>query len=236
MALQWYSSIDLQVRNFSSSHIDSLIRVDGKEWRFTGFYDHWDINKRMESWNLLRALGRQSLIPWLCSGDFNEILFQSEKKRGNRRADSLIFNFREALVDCDLFDCGFRGYPFTWANNHENGLIEEKIDRCFSNPGLESLFPRAMVHHGSATSSDHCPLVTQLEPKKVVGKKKKAFRFEAMWTREAGFEQLVRQLWQKGIGASATEKVTLSLHQCGVDLESWNRTTFGKIHVEILAS
>ena len=51
----------------------------GVQWKLTGFYGHPDWNKRKESWDLLQQLQYYSPTAWLCVGDFNEIVEQSEK-------------------------------------------------------------------------------------------------------------------------------------------------------------
>ena len=74
-------------------------------------------------------------LPWLCSGDFNEILFGCEKEGGPLRAESSMQKFRLALEDCDLHDLGFIGDPFTWRNNHNLAarFIKERLDRAVAN-------------------------------------------------------------------------------------------------------
>lgn len=233
LALLWDDKTDLTIQSFSSSHIDAVIRMDNnKVWRLTGFYGQWDNSRRLESWELLRRLGGQLNLPWLCFGDFNEILFQSEKRGGNRKPNYLMQNFKEALEDCNLFYCGFRGYPFTWANNFETGFIEERLDRFCATPEWHQMFPRSIVHHSTALSSDHCPISIDLEPSLMV-RKKKSFRFEAMWVREQGCEQVIKDLWHNTRGNSASEKVSNGVRQCSSDLSEWNRLHFGKVHVEI---
>ncbi|KAL0331521.1 UNVERIFIED_CONTAM: hypothetical protein Sangu_1697600 [Sesamum angustifolium] len=62
--------------------MDVSVNLDeaGDWWRFTGIYGELDIGKRSEFWNLLCRLHHQLVRPWLCAGDFNEILAHSEKK------------------------------------------------------------------------------------------------------------------------------------------------------------
>ena len=48
-------------------------------WRFTGFYGDLDTTNRENSWSLLRVLSRRFSLPWICMGDFNEILLGEEK-------------------------------------------------------------------------------------------------------------------------------------------------------------
>ena len=75
-----------------------------EEWRFTGFYGWPETQNRHLSWQLLKTLASQPTLPWMCMGDFNEILFAHEKKGGNERADWQMTNFREAVDLCGFID------------------------------------------------------------------------------------------------------------------------------------
>lgn len=68
----------------------------------------------MESWNLLRDLHSHFDLPWLCAGDFNELLKTREKLGGRLRPYGQMQNFREVLDECGLLDLGFVGTKFTW--------------------------------------------------------------------------------------------------------------------------
>ena len=47
--------------------------------------------------------------PWICLGDFNDILYNYEKERGNIRAARKIKGFRMMIEECKLNDLGFKG-------------------------------------------------------------------------------------------------------------------------------
>lgn len=85
-------------------------------------------------WALLKRLANLSSLPWLCFGDFNEILWPCEKIGGNDRDVSLMNNFREAVKECNLMDLGSSGRLMTWSNKrYGHGLIEERLDRFLCN-------------------------------------------------------------------------------------------------------
>ena len=64
-------------------YIDAVINGGGDdEWRFTGFYGEPEIARRSEAWENLRRLNQSMNKPWLCAGDFNEIIDQDEKLGG----------------------------------------------------------------------------------------------------------------------------------------------------------
>lgn len=119
---------------------------------------------------------------WLCMGDFNEILTHGEKQGGRTTLEWRLRDFREALVHNDLNDLGFRGHPYTWANNHEEPYnIRERLDRAVSSKGWLDFFPKAQLHHLSTWSLDHVPILLYLDGLGQRGKRyKKRFHFEAM--------------------------------------------------------
>ena len=89
LALFWLNFVDLSVDSFSPNHIDSIINKGKEEvWRFTGFYGEPVTHKRMDSWNKLRHLHNKFNLPWLCAGDFNEIIQSSEKLGGSSRGQT----------------------------------------------------------------------------------------------------------------------------------------------------
>jgi hypothetical protein len=107
------------MKSFSNTHIDVLIQNDelgDLEWRFTGFYGNPERSKRKLSWDLLKYLRREYNNPWICAGDFNEVLHATEQIGGNERQEWKMEGFRDAIDVCKLEDLGFSGTPYTWDN------------------------------------------------------------------------------------------------------------------------
>ncbi|GKV47523.1 hypothetical protein SLEP1_g54421 [Rubroshorea leprosula] len=99
----WRDDFSLTISIFSQSHIDvEIVDPGGGEWRITWFYGRPEAARREESWTLLKSLKAASSQPWLCLGDFNEILWQSEKAGGNHRPYKQMEVFAEALNFCDF--------------------------------------------------------------------------------------------------------------------------------------
>lgn len=92
------------------------------------------IDQKKHTWTFLRRLTSLSSLPWLCFGDFNEVLNLNEKIGGKDKRVCMVNDFREALRDCDLIDLGNTRYPFTWSNRRfGSNIIEEKLDRFLCN-------------------------------------------------------------------------------------------------------
>lgn len=71
------------VEDSSNYYIDTWIDKNKEsEWRFIGFYSELETSRRGEAWDSLRSLNHHPNVPWLCSGDFNELTRQDEKVGG----------------------------------------------------------------------------------------------------------------------------------------------------------
>lgn len=120
--------------------------------------------------------------PWLCAGDFNEILDLSEKWGGNGQQRSLMEAFKNTLEVCELHDLGYRGSKFTWSNGREGAeFTKERLDRMVANQEWCDLFPFINISIEAAVNSDHTPLHLTLQHRDRRAQQKRKFRYEANW-------------------------------------------------------
>ena len=79
----WKNEINISILDSSPSHIDAVVnpRVDDA-WRIIGFYENPITANWEYSWALLKHLSLKLNLPWLCMGDFNEIVKAEEKMGG----------------------------------------------------------------------------------------------------------------------------------------------------------
>uniref|UniRef100_A0A2N9HU49 CCHC-type domain-containing protein n=1 Tax=Fagus sylvatica TaxID=28930 RepID=A0A2N9HU49_FAGSY len=201
LALLWDSSVDVHIQSYSDHHINAeVFQLDGIHWRITGFYGHPETSLRHWSWTLLRHLWSQSEVPWMVLGDFNEITRISEQLGQVDRNVAQMSSFREALLDCDLLDLGFSGPTCTWSNNREHtALVRARLDRVVASARWMSLFPMVFVSHLVVACSDHIGLLVDTDggvgEQREGRRRKKLFRFEKTWIREAGCEEVVAGAW-----------------------------------------
>ena len=76
LAMFWRKEVNLEIKSYSKYHIDAVIIEEASSFkrRLMGFYGHPKTHQRKESWRFLNMLNSQFRLPWLCFGDFNEIL------------------------------------------------------------------------------------------------------------------------------------------------------------------
>ncbi|KAL0283937.1 UNVERIFIED_CONTAM: hypothetical protein Sangu_2475800 [Sesamum angustifolium] len=168
---------------------------------FCGFYGEPKISQRKKTWDLLTRLKAQSIRSWLCMGDFNEILDNSEKEGGNTRPPWQIRDFRTALETNRLYDIGFNGYSFTWSNKQEfPNTIRERLDRACADYNWLKLFPRAQISHSSSVYSYHSPIIlqTDIEGEFQPRHTHRPFRFEAAWAGHDECDEIIKRNWRDG--------------------------------------
>jgi hypothetical protein len=168
LLLLWKSTLKVEIQKFSRRHINTTIHpddVNGSPWKFTRFYGHPDATKRSEGWSLLHHLSTLEPIPWLCVGDYNEILATSEMSGTHSRARSQMELFQKALEHCRLQELG--------------------LDRALANMETMEwceLFDVVEVSILARICSNHNPVhVAYSTSSAVKWNKRRQFRFEADW-------------------------------------------------------
>jgi hypothetical protein len=127
----WRRGVDVSIRSVSKLYIDmDVMDLRGRKWRFTGVYGESHSDQKFRTWEALWELSATNDGPWMCAGDFNEILYSHEKEGGRARPQSCMDLFKETLEVTNLQDLGFLGDIFTWRNhNHRvEGYIRERLD------------------------------------------------------------------------------------------------------------
>ena len=157
LALFWPTDMNVDIQSFSNWHIDAIIDhgVDHAQG-FTGFYGDPDTVSMENSWSLLKMLSSQFQLPWVCLGDFNEILLAKEKQGWLDRPERQMQSFCDALDFYRLKDLSFNGFQFTSSNKRPG---EQNVWICLDR-GMATIewilrFTGSRIHHLDAFHFDH---------------------------------------------------------------------------------
>lgn len=201
LVLCWKKEWTVSVLSYSLYHIDCTIMFDNVLWRFTGFYGHPNPAQRMHSWTLLRRLATwhgMTDVPWLIGGDFNELLYASEKLGGVQRSCTGMAAFHDALNYCNVQDLHAGGEFFTWVvDRSDYGILQERLDRYCANAAWREFFPNARVQNIGFYGSDHRAVQIQLSfSHSPTQHKQNRFFYEQKWCRDVTFRTQVIQFYQ----------------------------------------
>jgi hypothetical protein len=183
----------------------------------------------------MRFLRAQSTSPWLCVGDFNEVLSANEQIGGNGREPWQIAVFQDAVSDCCLTDLGYHGLPYTWDNRQEDRRnVKVCLDRALGDNNFMDVMGDFEVFHIPLAESDHCGLLVEVRAKELAGRwcgrrKSKPFKYENMWKRHGEYMEFVNRSWDPGSGSFDLVAASSALTSLQGSLKAWDREVFGYV-------
>jgi hypothetical protein len=185
---------------------------------------------------MLKFIKSTSPLPWMCIGDFNEVLHQSEHVGVQERSHAQIDGFREMVDVCGLYDLGFEGRSWTFEKRVVGGsFCHVRLDHALATIDWRLKLPETTVRHLTAAASDHDPILLQWEkargPRQRCGRK--LFRYELMWESHEEFLAMLEQVWKSEGSANTLQKLKQKLLSVSDKLSKWGTKTFGHIRSEL---
>ncbi|RVW12512.1 hypothetical protein CK203_082410 [Vitis vinifera] len=157
--------------------------------------------------------------PWCLGGDFNIILYQQERS-SQRRISSAMRRFAETVEDLELVDLPLQGGGFTW-NGGLNNQAWARLDRFLVSSSWLDLFSGVTQVRLSRPISDHFPIVLEGGG---IRRGPTPFRFENMWLKVEGFQDMVRTWWQGiDVRGSASYRLAFKMKEIKKKLKFWNK-------------
>ncbi|KAG2258306.1 hypothetical protein Bca52824_077600 [Brassica carinata] len=230
LTLFWRQDIDIQILNQSQNFIDTLISYKGNVFHTSFIYGEPDQSQRKDFWYFFSAITKDRDTPWLLTGDFNEIVDNSEKSGGPIRAEGSFTTFRNFLASGDLFDLKHSGNYLSWRGTRGNHLVHCRLDRSIVNSAWSDLFPSGRCHYMEFGGSDHRPIITYIDPtKKKTGG---LFRYDRRLSANPEVKAIITATWN----AAPEQPVRLRLSRCRHAIAAWSKrqTTNSRVRIEQL--
>lgn len=159
LLLYWNGNVNVVLRSYSRSHIDVNVCWETLMWRFTRCYGPSKYDNRKPFWDLLRKLHSLRNIEdecWVLGGDFNEIMYENEKKGGGKRRGNVDNNLYYCCRNIGVNNIITMGPKFTWTNKRRgSGNVKERLDRFVVNQNSRKVFPFARAMNCGYFGSDH---------------------------------------------------------------------------------
>jgi len=125
LALFWTNKVSLNITYQSFDMLDSICTDldSGITMRLTYLLAPARYPLRQNLWTVLRRISNFNSLPWLCTGDYNEVLYPWEKVSKCPAESYRMVSFRDVINDCYLMDLGSKGCAFTWSNNRQGDAM-----------------------------------------------------------------------------------------------------------------
>ena len=125
--LLWRTNlVHVEVLAAIEQEIHAIIRVRSQSlsWIISAIYASPRFAERCLLWENLKLIASLQDLPWALMGDFNEVLSEEEKARGNPICQRRVRAILNYMNECQILDLGFCGPKFTWTNKRDlGGLI-----------------------------------------------------------------------------------------------------------------
>ena len=125
--LLWRTNlVQVDVLITTKQEIHAIIRVRSQtlSWIISVIYASPRFAERCMLWENLKLLSNLHDLPLALMGDFNEVISEEEKSRGNPICQRRVRAILDCMNECQMMDLGFSGPKFTWTNKRElGGLI-----------------------------------------------------------------------------------------------------------------
>ncbi|CAF2053904.1 unnamed protein product [Brassica oleracea var. botrytis] len=140
LSLLWKKGVDLTILEALPNLIDTTITFKGVTSFVTFVYGAPAAENRAAFWAKLNEVGAGRDTSWLITGDFNDILDNSEKVGGPARWEGSFTSFRSFVSQHGLWNLTHSGNHLSWIGNRYTHFIRSRLDRSLTNCPRASSF------------------------------------------------------------------------------------------------
>lgn len=205
LSLSWRDDIQVDILYSSPNIIDTRIEAHGT-FSFVSFiYGAPNPIDRPLFWSKLTELGADREEAWLITGDFNDLLDNSEKVGGPVRWEGSFLSFRSFVSQMGLWDLHHSGNHLSWRGTRYNYFIQSRLDRAMANCSWFERFPAGRCEYLRFEGSDHRPVLVHFDVKRK--QKKGLFRFDRRLKGKPEIRKLVEEQWSEEPFESVLAKI-----------------------------
>jgi len=154
--------------------------------------------------------------PWFISGDFNDIICNSEKTGGPDRSKGSFTDLHSFMSSCDLYDLKHTGNFLSWRGKRHSHYVRCRLDRAMANSDWIIDYPSGRSEYLRFEGSDHRPLVTSFD---LVQGKQTIFRYDRSLKYNPEVTKLVLDTWK----AKPHAKIDHRIHLCRTAIIKWSK-------------
>lgn len=181
---------------------------------------------RESLYTYIEEMSRFISMPWMLIGDFNQVMYQEDKKGGRPVGGPSTERMQHLIDICALMDLPYTGPRFTWSNGQEGRFrIEQRLDQAWANSDWIIHFSTASLIHLPRTHSDHSPLLLKVnDTDHFRSDQKPPFKFQACWMEHKAFETFMQTAWQEYQG-----EFSRTVSEFTEKMKKWSVEVFGNL-------
>ncbi|CAA7014604.1 unnamed protein product [Microthlaspi erraticum] len=219
LALFYFDSFDVKILSADNRLIDIEATIEGKQVFMSFVYGDPVFEHREKVWDRLSLISATRQGPWYMCGDFNEMVNNSEKRGGRRRAESSFLPFRKMLDDCGMIE--FPLNSLSWVGYRSSGKVQCRLDRAVGNEDWHHSYSHTNVEYLKLWGYDHRPVLTRIFSKVI--RTKRNFKFDNRWIGNEGFKTSIERGWGSGTESNRGD-IHTKIHTCRRSIASWKKT------------
>ncbi|KAG7563477.1 Zinc knuckle CX2CX4HX4C [Arabidopsis suecica] len=227
LALFWKEDISLEILDSSANLIDVKFKHKQSSFHTTFIYGPPQKENRGAFWDQLGALGESRDSAWVLTGDFNDILDNSEKIGGPPRHEGSFLHFRSFVSQQGLWDVKHTGDALSWRGMRYEHFIRSRLDRTIANAAWTEMFPSGWCSYLRYEGSDHRPLITFFDTSR--SKKRGLFRFDRRLRQNPEIREIIDECWNNPIHSSVLAKT----NACRQGIVKWSKSQFANSSQQI---
>ncbi|KAF4398830.1 hypothetical protein G4B88_028193 [Cannabis sativa] len=205
-----------------------LIRAYGPPW----------YGEKEAYWNGIGDFISDCILPVIIIGDLNGTLMDSECLNYATSSNFARYSFglRRTVRRTGLIELGYQGVKYTWFRKGSRSSTGTCLKRARLNRALASVewrlaWPKAIVNHLSASTSDHTPILLDTEGGRSYSKAQ--FKYELMSERDPRVFWVVKNAWAANKHRNPIVNMYRKIKLTKEHLANWNRNHFKKLSVQI---
>ncbi|GLU16375.1 hypothetical protein SLE2022_328130 [Rubroshorea leprosula] len=224
--LFWKSSIaNLHVFSSSPQAIHCIVNNGSGDWLLSLVYVRPQCNYKEAFWTDMESRSASISSSWVVMGDLNDVLSSDEvfphRSSIFRRAQHL----NQILDRCNLISEEALGCKYTWCRIQQGQVtLRERLDRALFNVQAKAEFQGAKLFNLPRTSSDHHPILLNIDTTASLVPHHKPRRFEAVWLTREEFPTVFSRAWTQH-PTDIKQAISSTSDACIV----WGKESFGDI-------
>ncbi|GKV16725.1 hypothetical protein SLEP1_g27324 [Rubroshorea leprosula] len=224
--LFWKSSIaNIHVFSSSPQAIHCTVNNGFGDWLLSLVYVRPQCNYKEAFWADIESRSASISSSWVVMGDLNDVLSSDEvfphRSSIFRRAQHL----NEILDRCNLISEEALGCKYTWCRIQQGRVtLRERLDRALFNVQAKAEFQGAKLFNLPWTSSDHHPILLNIDTAASLVPHHKPRRFEAVWLTREEFPTVFSRAWTQH-PTDIKQAISSTSDACIV----WGKESFGDI-------